>query len=298
MLPVVWFGTVTFPYVPGSYRIRKLSNGGNFIALNIVVAAAGRKLGKTLFCTELVRTLHDSGSSVAFYKLKKQDEEGVELLPGPGRKGCDTWRAHSAGADEVALLKYQSEGDLREFIVGSSRNFDVVVWETNSAVTLIEDPLIVYIDGEVADPKNPELTACASVLLDGPLDVIASATIGLTLSVGGLPGFNPVLPGWKLWLETGGSPVFGKGVASLLESIRDSGSILAAAKSTGIQYRRVWTLVSRTEDNLGVKLIRRNRGGAGGGGSSLTPVATMLLKRYHFLEDAMATAAKKLEEDR
>ena len=297
MLSVVWFGSARFPYVSGSYRIRKLGNGGYFIALNIVVAAAGRKLGKTLFCTELIKTLHNSGHSVAYYKLRKQNKDGVELVPGPGRKGSDTWRAHSAGAREVVLVKFQTGTDLEEFFTEVSPVFDVIIWETNSAATLIEEAVIVYIDGDAADPKNPELTASASVLLDGPLDTIAPATIGLTLSVAGLPAFNPIRSGWKLWLESGGQPVFGRGVASLLEAIRDTGSILAAAKNTGIQYRRVWTLVSNTEKNLGVKLIRRNRGGAGGGGSSLTPVAIMLLKRYHFLEDAMTAAAKKLEED-
>jgi len=273
-----------------------VNSGGGFIALNIVVAAAGRKLGKTFFCTELVRILHEAGYSVAFYKLKKQDEGSVEFFPGPGRKGSDTWRVKSAGADEVALLGFPEGKDLKDYLPGPSFEADVVVWETNYAALLVKNPIIVYIDGDVAEPKNQELIDYASLLLEGPLKTVSEETVGLALSVAGLPGFNPVRSGWKLWLDIGGNPVFGGGVVSLLEAIRDSGSILAASKSTEIQYRRVWTLISNTEQKLGVKLIRRSRGGSGGGGSSLTPVAVMLLKRYHFLENAMADAAKHLED--
>ncbi|MCK5841713.1 MAG: molybdopterin-guanine dinucleotide biosynthesis protein MobB, partial [Candidatus Sabulitectum sp.] len=232
-----------------------VNSGGDFIALNIVVAAAGRKLGKTFFCTELVRILHKTGYSVAFYKLKKQDEGGVEFFPGPGRKGSDTWRVKNAGADEVALLKYPVGKHMKEYLPGPSFEVDVVIWETNYAALLVENPIIVYIDGDVAEPKNQELIDYASVLLDGPLETVPAETVGLTLSVAGLPGFNPVRPGWKLWLESGGNPVFGGGVVSMLEAIRDSGSILAASKATEIQYRRVWTLISNTEEKLGVKLI-------------------------------------------
>jgi len=267
------------------------------MALNIVVGAAGRKLGKTLFCTELVRLLNQKGFSVSFCKLKVKSENGIELCPGPGREESDTWRAHRAGASSTALLKYGAEDDVKAFLSAYAFESDVVVWETNSMALLIHDPTIVYIDAAVAEPKNPELMDYASVIIEGPLETVAVETIRLTLSVAGLSGFNTIRPGWKLWLESGGTPVFGKGVASLLEAIRDSGSILAASRVSGIQYRRVWTLVSKVEETLGMKLIRRSRGGTGGGGSTLTPVASMLLDRYHYLEEAMKNAAGKMEED-
>ena len=250
-----------------------------------------------MFCTELVRILHEKGYSVAFYKLKKQSEQVTEFLSGPGREGSDTWRIHQAGASEVALVKCNQFTDIETCMPLSPDKFDVIIWETNSAALLIENATIVYIDADVAEPKNPELLEHASVILEGPFDTVPAGTTELTLSVAGLTGFTTIRPGWKLWLQSGGTPVFGRGVASLLEAIRDSGSILAASKAAGIQYRRVWTLISHTEEKLGVKLIRRSRGGSGGGGSSLTPVATMLLKKYHFLENALADAAKCLEED-
>jgi len=273
------------------------NNGGSFITRNIVVAAAGRKLGKTLLCCELVRMLHDSGYSVAYCKLAKHGSAGAEIQRGPGKSKSDTWRIHAAGASEVCILKYGSLGDIEGKLPFHESKHDVAVWETNTAASLFADSTLIYIDGDVPRPKSPELSDVADVLVTGPFKTVPSEIVGLALSVAGLPGFNPVHPGWKLWLESGGNPVFGRGVASLLEAIRDSGSILSASKSTGIQYRRVWTLVSNTEKKLGMKLIRRSRGGSGGGGSSLTPVATMLLKKYHFLEKAMADAAKHLEEE-
>ncbi|MCD6588571.1 MAG: molybdopterin-guanine dinucleotide biosynthesis protein MobB [Candidatus Fermentibacteraceae bacterium] len=263
---------------------------------NIVVAAAGRKLGKTLLCAELVRMLHDNGYSVAYCKLARHGSAGIEILRGPGRNNSDTWRIHAAGASEVCILKYGSLSDIEGKLPFPGSKHDVAVWETNSAASLFIDSTLIYVEGKLPHPKNPELSDVADVLVTGPLESVPQEIAGLALSVAGLPGFNPVHPGWKLWLESGGNPVFGRGVASLLEAIRDSGSILSASKAAGIQYRRVWTLVSNTENKLGMKLIRRNRGGSGGGGSSLTPVATMLLKKYHFLEKAMADAAKHLEE--
>lgn len=264
---------------------------------NIVVAAAGRKLGKTFLAAALARVLSEGGFSVAFFKLRRHDKGGVEYLPGPGGENSDTWRLNEAGACEVGFLSFNENCDVTDCLPEAANGSDVVIWETNSAAGQIPGAVVVYIDGEVPDPKNPELADSAVIHVKGPVTFVSSETSGLILSTAGLPGFNPVRPGWKLWLELDSGPVFGGGIASLLEKIRESGSILAASKATGIQYRRVWTLISKTEAKLGVRLIHRSRGGSGGGGSSLTPVAEMMLKRFHFLEDAMASAASKLEEN-
>lgn len=264
---------------------------------NIVIAGAGRKLGKTLLSTALTRMLTSDGYKTAYFKLRKQQTRNIEFLPGPGREGCDTWRISSAGASETGLLNYSPGSDVMGFLQEFISDSHVIIWETNSAAHQIPDAIVVYIDGDTNEPKNPELADRAVIHVQGPLkDTISPETTGLILSTAGFPGYNPVRAGWKLWLELDSGPVFGRGVAHLLEVIRDTGSIIAASRETGIQYRRVWTLVSKTEEKLGVKLIHRNRGGAGGGGSFLTPVAVMLLQRFHFLEDAMRKAAEKLEE--
>ncbi len=264
---------------------------------NIVIAAAGRKLGKTLLSSAIAGFLAADGYRVAYFKLRKRQEQGVEFLPGPGRDGCDTWRLLKAGASATGLLNYGPESNVMDCLGEKIKENDVIIWETNSAAHQIPDAIIVYIDSDTEEPKNPELADRAIIHVQGPLKEDFSAeTTGLILSSAGFPGYDPVRPGWKLWLEMNSGPVFGGGVAHILEVIRDTGSIIAASRETGIQYRRVWTLVSKTEEKLGVKLIHRSRGGAGGGGSFLTPVAEMLLQRFHFLEDAMKIAAEKLEE--
>lgn len=266
---------------------------------NIVIAAAGRKLGKTLLSAALTRVLSEDGYSVAYFKLRKRGEQGAEFLPGPGRDGCDTWRLSQAGASETGLLDYGPECEVMDYLPETAVKNDVVVWETNSAVEQIPEAVLVYIDSDHDEPKNPELSEKAMIHLHGPLPGhMPEETTGLILSTAGFPGHNPVRPAWKLWLELDSVHVFGGGIARILEVIRDTGSIIAAARKTGIQYRRIWTLVSKTEEKLGVRLICRSRGGAGGGGSSLTPVAVMLLQRFHQLEDAMRTASEKLEERR
>jgi len=269
---------------------------------NIVIAAAGRKLGKTLLSGLLTEALVKTGLSVSFVKLRKQKEamNGLECVYGSDRETSDTARLKQAGAQEAVLVNYVSIGKLQEFLLEQSifPSSDIILWETNSATSLIEDATVVYINADIEEPKkNSELIDTADLVLNGPFQTISEEMINLILSISGLSVNNPILPGWKLWLEFGGKPVFGVGVSRLLEAINDTGSILAASKEVGMQYRRAWTLLSNTEEKLGAKLIRRNRGGAGGGGSSLTPVATMLLKRFHLLGDAMTQAVIKLKEE-
>ena len=268
---------------------------------NIVIAAAGRKLGKTLLSESLVEALVKTGLSVSFVKLRKQKEasNGLECVYDSDRETSDTARLKNSGAQGAVLINYAAIGRLQDFLQEQSifPSSDVIIWETNSATSLIEDATVVYINGDVKEPKNPELVDTADMVLNGPFQAISEEMVNLVLSILGLATDNPILPGWKLWLEFGGKPVFGVGVSRLLEAINDTGSILAASKEVGMQYRRAWTLLSNTEEKLGAKLIRRNRGGAGGGGSSLTPVAIMLLKRFHILVDAMTQAVIKLKED-
>ncbi len=272
-------------------------HGGEFVGRNIVVAAAGRKLGKTLLSSALAEALSHRGLKTAFFKLRQRRDPGSVFTPGEGRKNSDTWRVKQAGASETGLFSYGSDCDLSVSLPAPPPDSDAVIWETNSAAEIIPEAVLVYIHGDVDEPKNPELADTAAFHIDGPLSAVSSETTGLILSFAGFSGFNPVLPGWKLWLQIGNDPIFGGGIASLLEAIRKTGSILAASRSTGIQYRRVWTLVSRTEKKIGVRLIHRSRGGSGGGGSTLTPVADMLLNRFHFLENSMARAASELEEE-
>lgn len=88
----------------------------------------------------------------------------------------------------------------------------------------------------------------------------------------------------KLWIESDGKPVFGRGRRFLLEAIDKYGSINRAAKEINISYRKAWGYVKAMEERLGFKLIERQTGGRHGGGAVLTNDARRFLEKYASLE--------------
>ena len=91
----------------------------------------------------------------------------------------------------------------------------------------------------------------------------------------------------KLWIESKGKPVFGRGRRFLLEAIDKHGSINQAAKEMSISYRKAWAYIKAMEERLGFKLIARQTGGKNGGGAVLTQEAKLFLKKYAALEMGM-----------
>ena len=89
--------------------------------------------------------------------------------------------------------------------------------------------------------------------------------------------------GAKIWLEVNGKSVMGAGRLELLKAIASEGSIAGAAKKLGISFRRAWGAVGSAEDNLGMKLLDRRKGGAGGGKTTLTLQARELVARFETL---------------
>jgi molybdate transport system regulatory protein len=81
----------------------------------------------------------------------------------------------------------------------------------------------------------------------------------------------------------------GPGKAALLESVRDTGSISAAARAMGMDYKRAWTLIDSLNRAFDQALVLRTTGGPGGGGATLTSFGADVLERYRRLE---RTAAK------
>ena len=100
-----------------------------------------------------------------------------------------------------------------------------------------------------------------------------------------------------LILESGAR--IGPGKAALLESVRDTGSISAAARAMGMDYKRAWTLIDSLNRAFDRPVVERATGGAGGGGAVLTPFGADLLVRYRRLESGAtklgATDLKALE---
>ena len=76
----------------------------------------------------------------------------------------------------------------------------------------------------------------------------------------------------------------GPGKAKLLESIRDTGSISAAAREMGMSYKRAWLLLDSINQAFTEPVVTAAPGGAGGGGAVLTAFGTEVLERYRRIE--------------
>jgi molybdate transport system regulatory protein len=85
----------------------------------------------------------------------------------------------------------------------------------------------------------------------------------------------------------------GPGKIALLEAIRETGSITAAAKALGMSYRRAWMLVDETNRCLARPAVATASGGERGGGSVLTKTGTLLVARYRALERDTASAVRR-----
>lgn len=83
----------------------------------------------------------------------------------------------------------------------------------------------------------------------------------------------------KIWIEDmEGNVVFGLGRYRILQMIRRSGSMHAAAKELQMSYRAVWMRIRVSEERMGKALVVRK-----GKGSSLTPFAEKLMKQFRRL---------------
>jgi molybdate transport system regulatory protein len=83
----------------------------------------------------------------------------------------------------------------------------------------------------------------------------------------------------------------GPGKAHLLESIRDTGSISAAARDMGMSYKRAWLLLDSINRAFKEPVVTAAPGGTGGGGAVLTSFGADLLERYRRLHALAAAGA-------
>lgn len=91
----------------------------------------------------------------------------------------------------------------------------------------------------------------------------------------------------KIWIESAGEPVFGRGRRFLLAAIDSHGSINQAAKEVGISYRKAWGHIQAMEKRLGISLVVRQAGGRNGGGAALTPEAREFLRKFEAMEQGL-----------
>jgi molybdate transport system regulatory protein len=96
-------------------------------------------------------------------------------------------------------------------------------------------------------------------------------------------------PRIKLWVERDGRLVLSDYRVRLLQQIAETGSLAEAAQRMGLSYRRAWGKVREIEQNIGVRLVQSEVGGAGGGGSRLTREGERLValyQRFHRLMES------------
>lgn len=84
----------------------------------------------------------------------------------------------------------------------------------------------------------------------------------------------------KVWFVQRGSRVFGLGLARLLQTLAEQGTLRAAAAGCAVSYRHAWGLLRAAERQLGGRLVKRRPGGAGGGQTTLTVEGRRLLKIF------------------
>ena len=90
---------------------------------------------------------------------------------------------------------------------------------------------------------------------------------------------------------------FGPGVCELLELIRETGSIQAAAGRMKMSYTKAWRILNRAEEGMGVQLIHRVSGGRNGGSSSLTPAGERAVTAFRSMEERLNEAGDALLRD-
>ena len=88
----------------------------------------------------------------------------------------------------------------------------------------------------------------------------------------------------RIWLETNGIKVLGKGRVELLERIQLSGSIRQAALQMEMSYKQAWELIKHMNIHFGTPLVETHRGGKGGGNAVVTPFALNLINEYQLLQ--------------
>jgi len=89
----------------------------------------------------------------------------------------------------------------------------------------------------------------------------------------------------RLWLEKDGETFIAWGRVTLLERIREHGSINAAAASMGMGYRHAWTLVEQMNRMSPKPLVEKSTGGSGGGGTVLTEEGETVIRNFWSLVD-------------
>lgn len=85
---------------------------------------------------------------------------------------------------------------------------------------------------------------------------------------------------------------FGPGIAQLMETVEQCGSLRQATLMMDMSYSKAWRIVRNAEENLGFKLFETNKGGFERGGAVLTEEGKRFLNSYRSYQKAVEEFAE------
>ena len=91
----------------------------------------------------------------------------------------------------------------------------------------------------------------------------------------------------------GTEPFFGSGVKTLLECIREEGSVRDACEKMGLSYSKGRKMLERAERELGYTIVERSPGGKNGGSARVSKDGMRLLSRYERFEKELTELAEE-----
>jgi molybdate transport system regulatory protein len=95
---------------------------------------------------------------------------------------------------------------------------------------------------------------------------------------------QPAQVRFRMRITKGEMIAVGPGKITLLEAVREHGSISAAARSLDMSYRRAWLLIDELNRSLKSPATVSEQGGQSGGGCVLTPVGEDIVRLYRDVE--------------
>lgn len=100
-----------------------------------------------------------------------------------------------------------------------------------------------------------------------------------------MPQYSNRIEGLRFRIVLRPGVAIGPGKADLLDAIDKAASLTAAAKLSGMSYKRSWMLVQEMNAAFAEPLVETVKGGIGGGGGThLTPLGHKVLTRYREME--------------
>jgi molybdate transport system regulatory protein len=98
---------------------------------------------------------------------------------------------------------------------------------------------------------------------------------------------------FRMRIQQADAIALGPGKVTLLEAVKEHGSISAAARSLGMSYRRAWLLMDELNRSLNSPATMSEHGGQSGGGSVLTPVGEEIVRLYRDIETEAQSACSE-----